>query len=284
MSSIAATCATIAAILMSAQGGEVISFKGDCQQVKISRVFPKRVTVNAGGSKVRGLVITGGNVRWRSGSIVAPGGAFASGGSGYGVTLRGAVNVRLDGVLITDANRGIVMDNAKSITIADSRFLKLGADGIIANASQGVQIARNLFAEVLGKPTECSVANAVQLGLSQRDCLTLGGSWKDGYHPDAVQLRNGMKDVAIIGNVVEGATQGLSQMDSPADAPLERVRIEHNTILTDAGHKATLKKCIDCFIRWNTIRRPEGSTWKAVILPGSATVCGNITEATEPAC
>jgi hypothetical protein len=274
------------ALLISAHGGETINLKrgSECSKLTIKRTYPSAVTINAEGSVVHGLIITGGNIRWRAGTITAPGGIHGVAGDGYGALLRGAVNVRFAGVLFTAADRGIVLDRAKHIDVADSRFLQLGSDGIIANASQQLVISGNRFGETNATPTHCATATSIAIGLSRRDCIARGGSWKDGTHPDAVQMRNGVTDVLLTSNVVEGKTQGLTQMDTIGDAPLERIRIERNTITTDAGHKATLKRCIDCFIRWNVIKRPPGSTWKAVIVPGSATVCGNTTEKPDPAC
>ncbi|MGH6781471.1 MAG: hypothetical protein ACREB5_05150, partial [Sphingomonadaceae bacterium] len=77
-------------------------------------------------------------------------------------------------------------------------------------------------------------------------------------------------------NQVEGQTQGIAQMDTTGDAPLERVRIEFNTVRTDGYHQITLGNCVSCSIRQNDVRHAQGSTKKATIrAQAETTVCGN---------
>lgn len=272
---ITATCATLAAILASAQGGEVISLTNqNCPTITISKAYTKQVTINAGGSSVAGLVITGKNVRWRSGMITALGGAFASSTPGYGVRIyNGAANIRFDGVTVTAAKKGVVLDLASGVVFADSRFVLLGEDGIIASRVNGLTVARTRFAQTIGKPSECNVAGVVTLGVPSRDCL---GVWKDGYHADAIQMRNGVVNARIYDNLVEGPTQGITQMDTTGDAPLERVIVERNIVRTSNYHPITLgANCIGCRIMNNRVERAVGSQIKAVIRQGAAVRCGN---------
>lgn len=273
---IVATCATIALALMSAKGGETINLKGDCPQTTIRAKPARIVTVNAGGATVRGLwFVNAANIRWRSGTIRAPKGALASSGDGYGALVRGSTNIRFDGVLFTDAKKALVTDDTDRVTIADSRFLRYGEDGIIANRTRGLTVVRNRFGEIVGKPTECTVAGGVLPGLAKRDCDAQGGAWIDGFHADAVQMRNATTDVLIADNVVAGLTQGLTQMDTTGDAPLQRVRIVGNTVTADAHHISLGSNCEGCAIERNTVRRWSTSSYRAVIRPGAARRCGN---------
>jgi parallel beta-helix repeat protein len=275
--SIAATCATILGLLTTAKGGEAITLKGDCGAISITRSYPKTVTIQADGASVRGLVIARGqNISWRGGTISAPQGAHGRARDGYGVLIRDAANVSITGALITNAKKGIVLDGARDVTLNDNRFQRYGEDGVIASDSKGLTILRNTFADQIGKPTQCNVDDKVTLGLSRRNCVALGGVWVDGYHNDAVQMRNGVADALIAHNKVEGETQGITQMDQEGDAPLENIKIEFNTIQTDAYHQITLGNCTACSIRMNTVLRAKGSTKKALIRaqPG-ALVCGN---------
>ena len=205
-------------------------------------------------------------------------GAFASGPAGYGVLLRNATNVRFDSLTITDAKKGVVLDGSNGITFADSRFTRYGEDGIIASKSVRVTVIRSHFGEVIGKPTSCTIGGTVVQGLSGRDCQTRGGRWTDGFHNDAIQMRNGMADVLIEGNTVNGVTQGLTQMDTKGDAPLQRVVIRGNTVRTDGYHQITLGNCIGCLITGNIVARSPGSTKKAIIRPGQAIECGNMVQ------
>jgi len=272
---IAATPATLSAAIAAAAPGDTISLApGSYGPVTIKRSWSRQVTINAGRATVRGLVITGAGVRWRSGTLAAAGGKDGFAGAGYAVRITGA-RVRLDGVLITDAKKGVVLDGATDVTIADSRFLRLGEDGVIVSRTSGLTIVRNRFAETIGKPTSCAIAMDVVLGLSSRDCLAKGGLWKDGYHPDAIQMRNAVVRFLIEGNIIEGATQGVTQMDTTGDAPLGPGLIWRNRLATSSYHPITIGVSFDVVIRDNSVRRAPGSTVKAIIIPGQARRCGN---------
>lgn len=274
--SISATCDTIQSVLASAQGGEVISFKGNCPTVTITKAYSKQVTVNAGGSSVAGLRISGAaNVRWRSGLITAPEGIHGFAAGGYGIQVNGgARNIRFDAVTVTAAKKGVVLDTASNIIFADSKFTLLGEDGIIASRVAGLTVARSRFWGTIGKPQECLAADGtITYGMTRSACV---GVWKDGYHADAIQMRNGVANARIYDNLVEGNTQGLTQMDTTGDAPLERVIIERNIVRTDNYHHITLgPNCIGCRVMNNRVERAVGSQIKAVIRQGAATRCGN---------
>jgi Right handed beta helix region len=217
--------------------------------------------------------VTGGNIRWRGGRLAAKDGAHGFAGNGYAVRIyNGAANVNFEGVTVTAAKKGIVIDQARNISIVDSRFVALGEDGMIVSRVNGLTVARNQFGQTIGKPTECMVNGRTQLAVIRRNCA---GVWKDGYHADALQMRNGVVNARISDNLVEGKTQGLTQMDTTGDAPLQNVTIERNIVRTDNYHHITLGNCIGCVITGNRVERAVGSQIKAVIRPGTARRCGN---------
>ena len=269
---VAATCATIAALLASAQGGETIHLKGDCPTIQVRKHYSREVTVDAETATVRGLIVSGGNLRWRGGTVAASGGAFAVGRPGYGILITGR-NVTIEGVRITAAKKGIVLDQAANVTIARSRFWRLAEDGIIASRTAGLQVRDNRFEETIGKPSQCVAGGRTTYKVRRRDCA---GVWTDGTHADAVQMRNGVKDALIEGNLIVGDTQGITQMDTTGDAPLERVVIRRNSILTTGYHPITLDVCLGCRIEGNDVHRAAGSAKRAVIIAGRATRCGNV--------
>lgn len=272
---IVATCATLAALIAANPGATISLPKQTCVDLRIAAKPAKRVTINAGGSTIRLLRITGGNIRWRGGTIQAIETPFTTGPAGYGVWLNGATNVRLDGVLVTAARKGIVVAGGSDITIADSRFWRVGEDGIIAAGVRGFIVTRNSFSETIGKPTECAVAGVVTTGVAKRDCA---GTWTDGTHGDAIQMRDGVADARLEGNAISGGTQGITQMDSPGDAPLERVRALRNTIRTDRQHKLTMYACIKCEVSFNTVGRAPGSASRPVIIAPTSTLVSNTVE------
>jgi hypothetical protein len=112
--------------------------------------------------------------------------------------------------------------------------------------------------------------------LSSRDCVAKGGAWADGYHPDALQLMNGVKRAVVRFNYVFGDTQGLTQMDTAGQAPLEDILIADNEVWASVHH-ITLggQGCIGCRIERNKVRRWSPTGWKAVIRSGPARRCGN---------
>ena len=270
--SIAATCASIAAALASAQGGETIELRGDCPRLVVASEFRQPVTVDATKARVKGLVVTGGGLRWKGGTITAPGGIDGAGPNGYGVKITGR-DVTLDGVTITDAVKGIVLDGADGVTITGSRLWRLRDDGINANRSVNLKILRNTFSETRPFPSVCIEPDGSRKeGGPRRDCK---GKWRDGNHADAVQMRNGVTNAELAYNKVYGNTQGLAQMGGRGDAALARVTIHHNFVQTSQSHQITLGDCKECRIFSNKVVQAPDSRRKAVIRAGTATRCGN---------
>lgn len=281
---IAATCASIAAILATAQGGETIALSGTCPTITIARSYARPVTIDAARARVGGVVLSGANIRWSGGTLFAPGGLDGKGPLGYAVLIRGGRNVRVERAIVTGAKKGMVIDKARSIVVDRVQFLALREDGIIASETAGLTVTNSRFADSIPRPSSCtSAAGIVTMAVPHRDCR---GVWSDGNHPDAVQMRNGVTDVLIANNTVRGPTAGMTQMDTTGDAPLARVVIENNRIETSTYHQITLTECTDCAIRGNIVRAEKGWGKRAVIRPGQARRCGNDTtdEARDKAC
>ena len=274
---VTATPATLPLVLETVRPGDTIALRsGTYATVVIRRTFSTPITIDASGSFVRGVQISGGGVVWRSGTIIAPLGQEGIGSTGYGALVTGT-NVTFSGVYFSKARKGIVLDRAARVTISDSTFRGIGEDGVIASRTAGLTIVRNTFDRTVGKPSTCVTKKRVIRGLAKRDCEAQGGVWDDGWHPDAVQMRNAVTDAVITDNVLDGNTQGLTQMDTAGDAPLQRVRIERNTVSVNAHH-ITLGDCAGCTIRGNTVRRWRRDSYKAIIRPGKARRCGNVVQ------
>lgn len=209
---------------------------------------------------MRGLHIRdGGNLRWRSGRIEAPNGAAGVAADGYAVQLLLAADVRLDGVTVTSARIGVAIQDAQRITIADSKLWRFRADGINASRVDGLTITRNSFSEA--QPAT-------------------------GDHSDALQVRNGVRNLTVTYNTVRGASQGLAQMDAPGDAALANVVVEYNDVAVDAYHPITFGNCINCRVRFNKVQRAPGSAKKARVIVGPGVAeCGNVAQdAVSPPC
>lgn len=281
---IAATCASLAAVLASAHGGETVALRGTCPTITIARAFVRPVTIDASKARISGLVLSGANIRWSGGTLSAPGGMDGKGPAGYAVLIRGGRNIHVERAVVTLAKKGMVIDQARSVTVDRVEFTGLREDGIIASQTTGLTVTNSSFADSLPRPTRCtSPAGVVSTAVPRRDCA---GVWIDGNHADAVQMRDGVVDARIANNTVRGPTQGITQMDTTGDAPLKRVIIENNRIETSAYHQITLTECTDCAIRRNTVRSERGWDKRAVIRPGQALRCGNDTvdEGRDQAC
>ena len=221
---------------------------------------------------MHGLRISGGNIFWRGGTLTAEDGLRGKGFRGYALHISGS-KVTISGVLFTDARLGAVVLGASQVRFENNRFSGLRADGMNLIRSSGIAVVGNVFEKSRPDPAICRRRDgSVVPGVPKRDC---DGTWQDGDHPDAVQMRNGVSDVVLERNIVTGNTQGLTQMDTTGDAPLSNVRIVDNRITTENYHTITLGDCRDCRIERNQVRRGKGSQRKAVIHAGSATRCGN---------
>ncbi len=277
---IAATCLTIGAILAGPISSQSVDLTGRCTRLVISARPSAVITVNAARADIAGLTFKGAkNIRWVGGSISAEGGGFVSGPAGYGLRVyANSENITVDKVRFTNANRGIVGDGVTGLAIVRNNFVKIAQDAMILSKVTNLLVQDNVIADTIGKPSECDKLGQITEGLSARVCTGLGGRWTDGFHADAVQMRNGVTNALIAGNRISGKTQGIGQQDGPRDEPLSKITIENNIITTDGYHQITLGDCSDCIIRNNTVRRYQGSMKKAIIRPGSAITCGNDVE------
>jgi nitrous oxidase accessory protein NosD len=225
--------------------------------LKVTEHFDEPVTYIAHRATIKGLTITGSNVSIVGGNIEAIDGSDGVAVRGYAVNLRGAKNIRLSGLTIRNADRGIVVDNCDGLII-DSCDFSVRQDGIIANRGQNYQFTSNRFHGFYPRPTTCRIGDEVQTGLSRRDCEALGGRWTDGDHSDAIQVRNGIKNLVIAGNRIEGIHQGIGQMDSTNDLPLENVIVANNDVRVTGFHSITIPRCSGLQVIGNTTQQLTG--------------------------
>lgn len=243
---ILATCASLAAVLASAKGGAVVQLSGTCGPIEVAREFAAPVTIDASRARVRGLVLSGRNIVWKGGWLTATDGMAGKGPRGYAARITGT-GITLRDATLTDARMGLVIHRASDVTVRANRFWRLRSDGINVAQSMKLTISNNDFSETL------PIA---------------------GDHADAIQMRDGVRDVLIEGNTVRGDTQGIGQMDKKDDAPLERVVVRDNDVAIEQYHTITLGACRDCRIEDNRVRRGRTDR-KAVIRSGEAVRCGN---------
>lgn len=270
-----ATCSTILAALSAASGGDTIVLSGNCGPLTVSQKYASQVTIDATDASITGLRLTGSNIAWHGGTVTAEHGLTGYATKGYAAYVTGQ-NITLSSVTFTTGRMGMVAANATNLAVRDSRFTGLRSDGINIQLTNGFQVTNTRFENSLPNPTSCTYADGtVTYGLKLSAC---SGVWVDGDHPDAVQMRNGVVNAVLEQNTVTGKTQGLAQMDTTGDAPLQNVRIANNTVAVDFSHAITLYTCGGCKIDGNQVTRGAASIYKAVIRPGDALRCSNFAQ------
>ena len=237
---------------------EVFLLVGDFRGFILGTKATNRLRILASKAQVAGIRINGGNVDWKGGLVSSLDGETGRGREGYGIHLERCSDVRVTGVNFENNNRGIVTDRASRIGIFHNTF-SLGQDGIIANLGEDVDICFNTFRAVTNVLTTCTLPNGEKkMGLSRRGCEVLEGSWQDGWHQDGIQVRNGIKRLNIIGNDIQGVSQGIGEMNASTDAPLEAVLCMANRVEVTGYHSITFAQNSTGLISHNHIAQLTG--------------------------
>lgn len=283
------TCAALAVALANPASAGSFTLTEDCPAntsffggmraaINVPVQFVQPVVVEAAGRTVEGLaVVGGGNLTWRGGRIVAPAGKPGRDASGklfYAVQITDARNVDLQSVELTQARKAIAVHTSEAITLQQSRCHGDVEDCMIVADSRTIRYLNNEIGPFRLIPTRCERPTGVTESEGRRACEADGGRWTDGWHADALQLRNGVSDVVASGNRIKSTGQGLTQMDAPGDRALANVRFENN-VIASGRHGITLTECADCTIRGNILTTAVPG-WKSVIRPGRALACSNI--------
>ncbi|MEY2884269.1 MAG: hypothetical protein RL490_1993 [Pseudomonadota bacterium] len=211
--------------------------------------FDPPVTIKADGSTIGGLrIVESSGIIWLGGAITGPKGGDARPGKDYGIDVVRSNGVRFDGLMVTSAVRGMVIADSQNVSVRNSNFTALRSDGIDAAGSSQLVFENNKFSNFSPiKPTG-----------SKKD-----GNWKDGDHPDAIQLwttptNPRMTDIAIRGNVINGDMQGINFF-GPRGQGYGRVTVANNdlSILYSAG--VSVFACDECTVTGNVLKAaPEG--------------------------
>lgn len=270
---ILASCASIISILANVPAGQSVKLTGTCHAIRISRVYKPSLVIDAKDAIIYGLTITGGGISWRGGTIRASGGVDAAGRAGYGAYVSGS-NVSFEGIRFIDSNRSVVSNGAVDFSVRRSLFY-LGQDGVIANRGYGLDISHNTFRVSSSKPTTCYFGSEKAEGLSARACNAKQGVWHDGWHQDAIQVRNGIRKINIVGNKIIGVKQGIGEMKAANDEPLSDVIIENNDIAVSGFHSITIASgSRNISVKNNKVRQTTGRR-TIIRVPESAVSCEN---------
>lgn len=280
-------CAALPAAIAGARGGErlVLAPGQDCPGLRVSRYFAKRLTIVGRGSTIRGLVVMpsasdasrAGNLRVTDARLVAPGGIYGPGASGYAAHLFRAEGVTLDRLLIEDAYRGAFVSDSRRVRLVRNVVQRIGSDGFTIAGSKGVEASDNRFADFRRRLRSCAYANgSVVFGTLPAACKAAGGDPTDD-HADVIQVFAGGDRLTFRRNVAAVDAQGIGYMGRPTDPPPTRVVVEFNGLLLTHGNGIRWDDCIGCRFRFNTLGRVEGSARQVILTAmGRGTVaCGN---------
>lgn len=241
-------------------GGDFcVHLEGTFSPVRIRQRFALPVRLFAHRAFIRGVTFDGANIVLNGGTVEAPMGAGGFARAGYGIDLLPAAqDITVNAVKIRNASRGVVSSGGKrlSVTCCD---IAVRADGIISSGGEDITFANNWFHDFYPTPTECTLRDGTVVnGLSGRSCLAQGGVFKDGDHSDAIQLRNGMKRVSIVGNVIQSISQGIGQMDGPNDLPMDGVWIIGNNVEVTGAHSITIGRSTNVVVIGNRTKQMTG--------------------------
>jgi hypothetical protein len=216
-----ATPATLRARLEAARGGETIRLAaGDYGAVAFpQRAWSPAITIDASAATFTGLVLnkTSG-VTIRGGDIKGPG------GRSYGVGIRGSQGVRIEGMRISGAHRGVVVNESRDVEIVGNELTGLVSDGINIALSQKILIKGNSCRDF--SPNLAVFDEA-------------GKKLRDGDHPDCIQAWSRpthppTSDVQVVDNVIEGRMQGIffgnHVRNGVDDGGFDRITIRGNKV------------------------------------------------------
>jgi hypothetical protein len=238
---IQATPETINSVLSDTAGGFTIELSGVFPRLLLRNKYALPIRIIAERALVKGLTVTGAGIDWLGGQVDAFGGSYGKGPDGYGIRLyAGCSNVSFQSVKVRNSDRGFVLDRANQVKMAGCD-VSVRQDGMIISGGEDLDIIGNRFHEFDAQPTTCWLPDGTtERGLARRDCEAKLGAWQDGDHSDAIQLRNGIKRALIAYNSIENIAQGIGQMESPGDAPLDSIALVGNQVEVSGFHSITI--------------------------------------------
>lgn len=263
------------AVLPALAPGKTVTLAPGTYDLVVIRgqTFAPPVTIEAGSATVRGIRIWDSKgIVWRGGVVTAPGGTMAPDGSPgrgpfyYGADVRRSDGVTFDGTRFTDAVRGAAIANSRNIIVRNCEFTGLRSDGINLPGSSLALVENNRFNKFSPiKPTGSKAE----------------GNWKDGDHPDAIQMwttksNPRMTDITIRGNTIEGDTQGINTF-GPHGEGYARITVENNDVRILYPAAISVLQCDGCSVRGNQIASLPGARFTTNVRFDRSTgvSCGN---------
>ena len=239
----------------------------------VSHVSP--VQIDARGARFVGIVLKG-----VSGLIVEGGTVVGPGGRSYGISISGSENIKISGMTVTGAHRGVVINKSQNISLLSNSLTGLLSDGIDIAQSRKIVVRGN----------SCANFSPTMDSYDATGKLLKGG----GDHPDCIQAWSRSdapptSDLTIERNRIVGKMQGIflgnHMRNGIDDGGFDRVVIRDNIIRVSMYHGIAVYNARDTVVTGNAVstlpgnfnpKRPDQpiKAWIRVI-GGYATVCGN---------
>lgn len=256
--------------LSDTKGGYAIALEGVFDKLVFKQQFLQTINIFAHRAVIKGIVFEGCGVTIAGGRVEAPDGSNGFASAGYGVFFRrGSYCNTIAEMVIRNCDRAVVLDKANRSAVYRCD-VSVRQDGIIANGGEDVVFAYNWFHDFYPKPSTCTLPDSSVLsGLSSKDCVARGGTFKDGDHSDAIQIRNGMRRVQIIGNYIDNTSQGIGQMDGPSDAWCDDVTIIGNNVEVNGFHSITVERTSNLKVIGNRTKQLTGRRSLLRLSPGA---------------
>lgn len=272
----AATPANLAERLATARPGETLRLSaGDYGVMTFPRrVFSPAIRIDARAAQFTGLVLDR-----VSGVTIAGGQIVGPGGRSYGIRISFAKDVRIDGMTISGAHRGIVIDRSSDIAVVGNRLQGLISDGVNIALSRRILVERNICRDF---------GPALPLYGPDRKMI------RDGDHPDCIQawsrpIAPPTADVQVLNNDMEGAMQGIffgnHVTNGVDDGGFDRIVIRGNRVRVGYAAGIVLDEGRDSDVTGNRVSSLPGFTFPSNGQPVRAQfrfsgernrVCGNI--------
>jgi len=284
------TCAGLAAAISAALSGATITLEpgSDCAAFKVrDRDFGNAgLTLVLDGATVRGIeVLRSRGVRIQGGTLRAPDGKFGVALNGYSIRIRDSAFVTVQDAWFTDARIGAVIVDSQNIRLLDNEFSGVRSDGVNIARTSRVRVENNRMFDFSPIRRTCTFPDGtVEVGwFSKQDCENGGGVWKDGDHPDGVQMWDSVTDVQVIGNELSGEMQGIGRLGTLGSG-IFRIVVDNNRMNLSFPRGISLEYCNDCQAVGNDVQsNGEGQFPTRILTVGSTGLfCANVVPAMSP--
>ncbi|MCS6986275.1 MAG: right-handed parallel beta-helix repeat-containing protein [Sphingomonadaceae bacterium] len=262
-------CSELSARFRDAPANATLVVSGSCGPITLSdRTQPIRIIGSQSADprsgprvSIRGLqLLNSREVEWVGGHFEAPEGIQGTGPNGYGINIRRSQNVRLQRVHVSNAGRAIVINSSDNVSIHGSYIENVRSEGINFVDSDGLQLVGNTFRNFSPTPTRCTLPDGQVLFRVRRSlCEGLGGTWRDGSHPDVFQTwnaeRRAVRNILVQANDIflpfPGSAMGITTHGA---VRVENMRVLDNKVFVDSAKAIFVHNCWgDCLVRGNTV-------------------------------